>query len=170
MRKTIIKIAQCIGVLSVAVILGACYKQEENPKDPPQKNKPIGKYMYVSTAGVLHTSSKCSNLKYPRNEESERGAGKFVESNRLCESDFTDYCFRCVDDNAYEEIQTHLDKSKKEIKWENYRVVYVCTGGTAKAYHADPDCRGLSRCRGDIEEMSVEDAESEGKTPCRICY
>lgn len=49
-------------------------------------------------------------------------------------------------------------------------MVYVCTGGSARRYHNEPDCRGLSRCRGDIEEMSVEDAESEGKTPCRICY
>jgi hypothetical protein len=49
-------------------------------------------------------------------------------------------------------------------------IVYVCTGGSARRYHNEPDCRGLSRCRGDIEEMSVEDAESEGKTPCRICY
>lgn len=48
--------------------------------------------------------------------------------------------------------------------------VYVCTGGYAKRYHATEHCRGLMRCRGDVVEMSIEEAEESGKTSCKICY
>ena len=48
--------------------------------------------------------------------------------------------------------------------------VYICTGGSSKRYHCDPDCKGLSRCSGEIEEVSEEEAEDMGRTPCKICY
>lgn len=48
--------------------------------------------------------------------------------------------------------------------------VYVCTGPTATRYHKSSTCNGLSRCSGSINKISVEEAESEGRTPCKICY
>lgn len=48
--------------------------------------------------------------------------------------------------------------------------VYVCTGGSSKCYHCDRDCKGLSRCSGEIEEVTEEEAEDMGRTPCKICY
>lgn len=48
--------------------------------------------------------------------------------------------------------------------------VYICTGGSSRRYHCDPDCKGLSRCSGEIEEISEEEAEDMGRTPCKICY
>lgn len=48
--------------------------------------------------------------------------------------------------------------------------VYICTGETSTKYHCDQDCRGLSHCSGEIEEVSEEEAESMGRTPCKICY
>lgn len=48
--------------------------------------------------------------------------------------------------------------------------VYICTGSSSKRYHCDPDCKGLSRCSGEIEEVSEEEAEDMGRTPCKICY
>ena len=48
--------------------------------------------------------------------------------------------------------------------------VYICTGETSTKYHSDPDCRGLSRCSGEIEEVSEEEAEDMGRTPCKICH
>lgn len=47
--------------------------------------------------------------------------------------------------------------------------VYICTGGYAKRYHLDRFCSGLSSCRGDIEAVSLEEAEDEGRTPCHKC-
>lgn len=48
--------------------------------------------------------------------------------------------------------------------------VYICTGETSTKYHCDRDCRGLSRCSGEIEEVTEEEAEDMGRTPCKICY
>lgn len=47
--------------------------------------------------------------------------------------------------------------------------VYICTGSSSRRYHSDEDCLGLERCRGDIERVSIEDAEDMGRTPCRLC-
>ena len=48
--------------------------------------------------------------------------------------------------------------------------VYICTGGSSKRYHRGRDCKGLSRCSGEIEEVTEEEAEDMGRTPCKICY
>lgn len=47
--------------------------------------------------------------------------------------------------------------------------VYVCTGGSAKRYHLDKNCMGLSRCSGEVEGMSVSEATAAGKSPCKMC-
>lgn len=49
-------------------------------------------------------------------------------------------------------------------------IVYICTGSSSKRYHCDRDCKGLSRCSGEIEEVTEEEAEDMGRTPCKICY
>ena len=48
--------------------------------------------------------------------------------------------------------------------------VWVCTGESSERYHAYSDCRGLSNCRASVEEISLQEAESMGRTPCRKCY
>ena len=48
--------------------------------------------------------------------------------------------------------------------------VYICTGGSAKKYHATQNCRGLNRCKGEVVKVSVEDAKSKGRTACKICF
>lgn len=47
--------------------------------------------------------------------------------------------------------------------------VYVCPGPHAKRYHYDSSCDGLSNCSGEILEMTTEEAEERGRTPCRMC-
>ena len=60
-------------------------------------------------------------------------------------------------------------KRAKQERWGYSENVFVCSGGSARRYHSTDDCPGLSRCSGEILIMSVEEAEDEGKTPCRIC-
>lgn len=48
--------------------------------------------------------------------------------------------------------------------------VWVCTGGSSKRYHAYSNCKGLSNCRASVEEISLQEAESMERTPCRKCY
>lgn len=48
--------------------------------------------------------------------------------------------------------------------------VYICTGNYAKRYHSSSSCSGLDNCKGEIEEMSLSDAEDMGRTECSRCY
>ncbi len=61
------------------------------------------------------------------------------------------------------------EKRAKQERWGYSENVFICSGVSAKRYHSTDDCSGLSRCRGEIQIMPVEEAEDEGKTPCRIC-
>lgn len=72
---------------------------------------------------------------------------------------------------AEEPIQAKKEKKvrKSKTKAKQMRLVFVCTGGSARRYHYDDYCRGLSRCSGDLLVLSEEEALTKGKTPCRIC-
>lgn len=48
--------------------------------------------------------------------------------------------------------------------------VWICTGAYATRYHCDRDCEGLNMCGSAIEQISLEDAEAQGRTECRWCY
>lgn len=48
--------------------------------------------------------------------------------------------------------------------------VYICTGPTAYAYHKYRTCRGLNRCTGEIKQISLEQAKSEKRRACKICF
>ena len=48
--------------------------------------------------------------------------------------------------------------------------VFICTGEWATKYHSRLECKGLVRCTGDVEEVTEEEAEDMGRTPCKICY
>lgn len=48
--------------------------------------------------------------------------------------------------------------------------VYICKSSSATKYHNSDECWGLNRCKSKIEEVSIEDAEDMGYTPCKICY
>lgn len=47
--------------------------------------------------------------------------------------------------------------------------VYICTGSKAYAYHVNPKCSGLSRCSGDIKQITLSEAEAQHRTPCKKC-
>jgi hypothetical protein len=48
--------------------------------------------------------------------------------------------------------------------------VYVCGGGSAYAYHRSEGCAGLNRCSHGVSAVTVADAETMGRRPCKKCY
>lgn len=67
-------------------------------------------------------------------------------------------------------IMPACDSNRKQEKHKaDPDCVYVCTGSGAKRYHSVDNCKGLSKCSHSIVEMTIEEAEAEGKTPCRLC-
>lgn len=70
--------------------------------------------------------------------------------------------FSSKDDST--QINTLVDKSVADRD-----KVYICTSPNARKYHTTPSCRWLDNCSGDIKEVSLSFAETQGKTPCKGC-
>ena len=64
---------------------------------------------------------------------------------------------------------TSKTSSKNEYTTDEDKV-YICTGGSSKRYHATDNCRGLGNCSGEIIDITIDEAEGLGRTPCKICY
>lgn len=48
--------------------------------------------------------------------------------------------------------------------------VYICNSTTAKRYHSTKNCNGLRNCTHEVNAITKQEAESKGRTPCKICY
>lgn len=48
--------------------------------------------------------------------------------------------------------------------------VYLCEGRYSRVYHKSPECRGLSRCSTRIFKVTLEEAQKQGRRPCKIEY
>lgn len=66
-------------------------------------------------------------------------------------------------------ISSCANKTKHNAGDAGEGVVYVCVSNSARRYHVDPDCKGLRRCSYKIIATTVEEAQDNGRTPCRIC-
>ncbi len=44
--------------------------------------------------------------------------------------------------------------------------VYMCTSKNAKKYHLSETCKGLSKCKADIEKVVLSEAQKQGRTLC----
>ena len=109
-------------------------------------------FYITSNSKFYHYNSDCGGLAL--------GTGKIMSEkleNAINEGRIS--CSLCDDAKSY-----RYDKNNDD------ETVYICTGENATKYHCDPDCSGLSRCSGEIEEVSEEEAEDMGRTPCKICY
>lgn len=74
---------------------------------------------------------------------------------------------------SFEDKSQNYQNDKKAYNNLNelrYDEVYVCKGKYSKRFHNDLSCKGLSKCRGGIKIMTIEEAEDIGKTPCGYCY
>lgn len=58
----------------------------------------------------------------------------------------------------------------KEIPEKKEVTVYICNSGSAYAYHKDNYCKGLNRCKADINPVTQTQAINWGRRPCKICY
>jgi len=56
-----------------------------------------------------------------------------------------------------------VDSFENESTSEN---VYICNSSGAKKYHYKKKCRGLSNCKKEIKEVSLERASELGRTLC----
>ena len=70
---------------------------------------------------------------------------------------------------AETKVETQTDvQVQGEVPPATY--VYVCTGPYAKKYHSHENCTGLNACSGEKVKITLEQAERNGKTPCKTCF
>ena len=48
--------------------------------------------------------------------------------------------------------------------------VFICTGRSAKRFHAIDSCSGLSKCTKEINGLTKAQAMEKKRTPCDICF
>ena len=48
--------------------------------------------------------------------------------------------------------------------------VYICTGGSSEKYHSTDTCSALASCSKAVREVTLADAQSKGRTPCKRCH
>ncbi len=51
----------------------------------------------------------------------------------------------------------------------NNSLVIICLSEDAYAYH-EHECRGLERCDASTQEVTLEEAQENGRKPCGFCY
>lgn len=62
------------------------------------------------------------------------------------------------------------EQTKSASQKHKDNIVYVCTGAHATKYHKHKNCKGLRNCKGKVVAVSINDAVTDGRTPCKICY
>ncbi len=50
------------------------------------------------------------------------------------------------------------------------QIVYICTGPQAKVYHRTDKCKGLNKCSGSVNQVTIKKAQSMKRRACKICY
>lgn len=56
--------------------------------------------------------------------------------------------------------------STSETREDSKDKVYICSSKTAKRYHYNENCRGLSNCGSKIVKTTIDKAKDSGKTLC----
>lgn len=73
----------------------------------------IGKYLYLTENGVLHTNKMCVGIKYGKGQDGHAVYGMlFVDTAEYVESDDVAYCTRCFNDNLYERVNAISVRNK----------------------------------------------------------
>lgn len=163
-------------------------KQDKAEKEKSKPKNRIGKYVYIDQYAVTHVSLHCPYINYVANvsgtSTDDDGNQIDVDRNirhgsgveRMLLKDYdkellSNACKSCVDDDMYEYLQkygTWEGLFGEDSDEERDEMVYATLSGTK--YHKTPDCSALKRSKINVDEISVIQAEAEGKEPCRRCY
>ena len=78
-------------------------------------------------------------------------------------------CSACGNRDNKETVTSHTQTVSSTIA-QAVTYVYICEGKHATKYHRYENCRGLGNCRSCISKVKKSTAESNGRTPCALCY
>ena len=99
-------------------------------------------------------------------KQAEEKARQRAEAQRQQEEEARRKAEAAAQAEAKQQVQQEQPASSSNAQTPVQAVVYIAASGNGTKYHSDPHC---SRMNGVIE-MSVEEAQAMGYTPCKKCY
>ena len=100
---------------SVSVLLFICLllSCSDKPKEEPIDKGLIGKYLYMSKTGLLHSKKNCFALQ----REKDRGGHdvngiEFVDTALICPNYKFYYCKKCFTDEQYEHVEQIIERNR----------------------------------------------------------
>lgn len=121
-----------------------------------------GKSVNLRSSPVVADGNIISKLNYGTEVnilENEQTEWVKIEANGLSGYISVKYLVSCANTS----IQSNETNSRKIV------YVLICNSSSSYAYHSY-ECRGLSRCRSGISKITISEAESMGRVPCKNCY
>ena len=96
-------------LLFICLLLSCSDKQKEEPIDKGL----IGKYLYMSKTGLLHSKKSCFALQ----REKDRGGHdvngiEFVDTALICPNYKFYYCKKCFTDEQYEHVEQIIERNR----------------------------------------------------------
>lgn len=103
----------------LAFVLQSCGSHSEKAKEKPTTTmykEHIGKYLYMSSARVLHTDRYCDILLEEKDRSGHDVNGiEFIDTANVCPDGFFYYCKSCFDDEQYEHVQRIMERNKQNV-------------------------------------------------------
>ncbi len=112
MKKTF-----ALGLFAIAFV--SCGSRSEKTKENSEKpvyKEYIGKYLYMSSARVLHTDRYCDILLEEKDRSGHDVNGiAFMDTTNICPDGHFYYCKSCFDDEQYEHVQRIIERNKQNV-------------------------------------------------------
>lgn len=103
------KIMHYVVLIFISLLCASCGHEKENTDN---KEPHLGKYIYKTNNGVLHTRTSCVSLKYVIDEDLHEIQGMiFIDTARFVTDQECWYCTSCFNDKLYEQAQEILRRN-----------------------------------------------------------
>lgn len=74
----------------------------------------LGKYLYLTENGVLHTRKTCVGVRHGKDEDGHAVYGmEFIDTAKYVNMENVVYCTRCFSDRLYEKVQAISERNSE---------------------------------------------------------
>lgn len=93
----------------VTLLFFSCKQEKKQVEDKPAV---LGKYVYMTDNGVLHSTRDCINVRYAKDEDGHKVYGmEFMDTVTFAPEYKFSYCTRCFSEMQYEQLEKILERN-----------------------------------------------------------